>query len=464
MLTPCPVHLYFQIRLAEPLASTSLDLDSIATEQRHDPWIASLLDYLSGTSTLPVSRSIRRQAFHYIISDQLLHRRNYSADGRRWLLVSPRSFRSRVCASLHDDPQCGHAGESKTYERLRHRYYWRGMYNYVRKFVQCCPDCQRRKLPPLLATGALQPLPCPAKPFDRVRVHLYGPLPMTPDENRWIIVAVDHLTRYAETAALPSATARDVASFVLHHFILRHGTPPELLSDRVRAFLSEVVEVMLSECNIIRQTTTTYHPQTNGLTERFNCTLGDMLSMYVASDHGNWDRVLPYVTFAYNTTIRATTGFSPFFLLYGRQPSHTIDTLLPYRPDTSECQPISDVARQAEECRQLTRTFTSQEHQRKKENRTTSLPDPCYAPGSLVWLTVPYQTPGLSSKLVRKYEGPYRVLEQTSLVNFLIQPVPRSDDMIDVCMLRGGGHGRQENTRTSADYQLKVYFSQTTYT
>uniref|UniRef100_A0A224Z9V6 Tick transposon n=1 Tax=Rhipicephalus zambeziensis TaxID=60191 RepID=A0A224Z9V6_9ACAR len=303
------------------------------------------------------------------------------------------------------------------------------MYNYVRKFVQCCPDCQRRKSPSLRATGGLQPLPCPAKPFDRVGVDLYDPLPMTPDGNRWIIVAVDHLTRYAETAALPSATARDVASFVLHHFILRHGAPRELLSDRGPAFTSEVVEAMLSECNIIHRTTTAYHPQTNGLTERFNRTLGDMLSMYVASDHGNWDHVLPYVTFAYNTAIQATTGFSPFFLLYGREPSHNIDTILPYRPDASECQPISDVARQAEECRQLARTFTSQQQQRQKENCTTSLPDPSYAPGSLVWLSVPYQTPGLSSKLVPKYEGPYRVLEQTSPVNFLIEPVPRSDDM-----------------------------------
>lgn len=253
---------------------------------------------------------------------------------------------------------------------------------------------------------------------------------MTSAGNRWAIVAVDHLTRYAETAALPAATARDVASFLLHRFILRHGPPQELLSDRGRVFLSEVVEAILKECHVVHRKTTAYHPQTNGLTERFNRTLGDMLSMYIAADHTNWDAILPFVTYAYNTAPQSTTGFSPFFLLYGRHPSHTIDTILPYKPDTFEYTPISATARHAEECRDLARTFTTNEQERQRSIRgDTTTSAPTFFPGALVWLAVPTTATGLSSKLLPKYEGPYRVVERTSPVNYLIEPVEPSSDM-----------------------------------
>lgn len=268
------------------------------------------------------------------------------------------------------------------------------------------------------------------RPFDRVGIDLYGPLPYTSAGNRWVIVAIDHLTRYAETAALPAATARDVASFLLQRFVLRHGAPRELLSDRGRVFLADVIQELLAECHVIHRCTTAYHPQTNGLTERFNRTLGDMLSMYVASNHTNWDLILPYVTYAYNTAPQATTGFSPFFLLYGREPSSPIDTILPYRPDSSEGTPLSEAARYAEECRQLARSLTTKEQGLQKSRHDDERPPNQFSPNSLVWLWVPpTSAPGISSKFVSRYHGPYRVLQQTSPVNYLIEPLTPTADL-----------------------------------
>lgn len=203
----------------------------------------------------------------------------------------------------------------------------------------------------------------------------------------------------------------------------------ELLSDRGRVFLSEVVQALLTECNIVHRTSTAYHPQTNGLTERFNRTLGDMLAMYVASDHSNWDLVLPFVTFAYNTATQTTTGFSPFFLLYGREPSCTVDTILPYSPDASESKPVSEIARHAEECRQLARSFTTSDQGRQKHQHDRGRPPPSYPAGSLVWLWIPPSTPGLSSKLLAKYHGPYRIIERASPVNYVVEPLTPSADL-----------------------------------
>lgn len=193
-------------------------------------------------------------------------------------------------------------------------------------------------------------------------------------------------------------------------------------------FLSEVIQALLAACSIIHRKSTAYHPQTNGLTERFNRTLGDMLTMYVASDHSNWDTVLPFVTYAYNTATQATTGFSPFFLLYGREPSCTLDTMLPYRPDTSECTPVSEAAKYAEDCRQLARTLTTSAQSREKLRHNSDVPTPQFQTGSLVWLWVPPHSPGLSTKLLARYDGPFRVVDRTSPVNYVIEPLTPSTD------------------------------------
>ncbi|XP_077534689.1 uncharacterized protein LOC144146627 [Haemaphysalis longicornis] len=148
-----------------------------------------------------------------------------------------------------------------------------------------------------------------------------------------------------------------------------------------------------------------------------------MLSMYVSRDHSNFDLVLPFVTYAYNTATQSTTGFSPFFLLYGREPSCLLDTILPYRPGISECVPVSEIAKRTGECRQLARSFTAADQGRPQYRHGDSNGTPTYAAGSLVWLRTPSTAPGLSSKLQTKFQGPYRVVEKTSPVKYIVEPV-----------------------------------------
>lgn len=154
-----------------------------------------------------------------------------------------------------------------------------------------------------------------------------------------------------------------------------------------------------------------------------------MLSHYVASDHSNWDQVLPFVTYAYNTAAQATTGFSPYFLLYGREPCNTLDTILQYKPDESETTPLSEAARHAEECRQLARSFSTEDQWQQQSRQPGARSAPEFSPGSLVWLRVPATAPGRSSKLLAKYIGPYRILEQTSPVNYAVEPLTPSTDL-----------------------------------
>lgn len=101
--------------------------------------------------------------------------------------------------------------------------------------------------------------------------------------------------------------------------------------DRGRQFVADVVEELLRRSASQFRHATSYHPQTNGLTERVNRTLVNMLAMFVDSKHKNWDAILPFMTYAYNTALHETTGFSPFYLLYIRPPRTTLDAILPFR-------------------------------------------------------------------------------------------------------------------------------------
>ncbi|XP_075741492.1 uncharacterized protein LOC142790843 [Rhipicephalus microplus] len=239
---------------------------------------------------------------------------------------------------------------------------------------------------------------------------------------------MDHLTRYAETSALPEATVREVSLFILRNFVLRHGAPRELLNDRGRSFLSEAVEAFLHECNIVHRTSTTHHPQTNEMTTPINRTLGDMLSMHISDEHMNWDHILPFVTYVYNSAIQSTTGFSPFFLLYGREPSSLLNTILLYRPDLSELMTLAQAATYVEEGRQLARSLTThdQAHQSHAQYRRSS--PSSYSPGTIVWLRVPSFALGLSSKFIPKYDSPYWMLRQKSPVNYLVEPIQTHTD------------------------------------
>ncbi|XP_037526429.1 uncharacterized protein LOC119403574 [Rhipicephalus sanguineus] len=123
------------------------------------------------------------------------------------------------------------------------------------------------------------PVALPSSPFEQVGIDLIGPFPRSSKGNRWIIVCADYLTRFCETAALPSATAGEVSQFMLHYIILRHGPPRVILSDRGRQFTADVVEELLRLCASNLRHSTPYHPQTNGLTERTNRTLSSHVSL-----------------------------------------------------------------------------------------------------------------------------------------------------------------------------------------
>ncbi|UYV66676.1 hypothetical protein LAZ67_4002521 [Cordylochernes scorpioides] len=363
-----------------------------------------------------------------------LYKKNPNPEGRAWLLVVPKKRRKEVMSEYHNHMLNGHLGVARTTYRLKNKYYWPSMLKDVSEFVKTCHLCQSRKGSNHLPSGLLQPIPPANYPFERIGIDFVGPLPSTKRRRKWIIVLTDYYTKYAETKAVSEATVKEVSTFLIEHIILRHGAPKFLISDRGSQFTSNLMKEVMKMCKVKHCFTTSYHPQTNGLTERLNRTLINMISMYLNTDQKNWDEILPFITHAYNTTIQETTGYSPFFLLFGREPMSLLDDEnIPTDSNMDDYDEyIENYLDKIARTRQVVIKNTEKTQERMKRNYDKKHNEKIYEPGHLVAVWTPVRKIGKCEKLLRKYFGPYRILKKLSNVNYLIEPKdnPGQDPLI----------------------------------
>ena len=198
------------------------------------------------------------------------------------------------------------------------------MFKDVEHCVKSCVECSLRKSPRNSKKAPSLPIPVEGA-FDRVAVDVLGPFPPSSKGSRYIVVFSDYLTRWVEAFPVPSVEATVIARLLIDEIISRHGAPRVLLSDRGTNFLSKVVAEVCKIFQIQKVNTSSYHPQTDGLVERFNSTLCQSLSIYVSKKQKDWDDFAPLILFAHRTCVLNAIGDSPFYVLYGREPRLPID-------------------------------------------------------------------------------------------------------------------------------------------
>ena len=387
-------------------------LMNVADLQRQDPkWGIMIKNLEKG---LPVPKE-------FVLREGILYKQLKDKHGIKCVMLIPRGLRSIVLRSCHDDPSSGaHLGIDRTWKRIRDRYFWPNLFNSVRKYVLSCTLCQTRKSPPVKPAGLLQSIPV-GEPFSKIAMDFLGPFPVSVNNNRHVLVCTDYGTRWVEAVALPNATAEKVAECLLLNVVLRHGTPREFLSDRGSAFMAHVVTYLLKLLHVNKQTTTAYHPQCNGLTERFNGTLASMISMYVNAQHSDWDEFLPHVVFAYNTSYQESMRTTPFYLVYGRQAVLPLDAvLLPVTP-YDVAQRMSYISKHLVTARQLARDNLAQSQSKSRERYNAVHREVSYVPGQKVWLWVPARKKGLAAKLMHYYKGPYLIIKSLGPVDYELQ-------------------------------------------
>ena len=232
---------------------------------------------------------------------------------------------------------------------------------------------------------------------------------------------MDYATRYPEALPLRAATAKAVARELMLLFS-RVGIAKEVLTDQGSCFMSRVMKELLSFLQVKQLRTSVYHPQTDGLVERFNRTLKQMLKKAMATDGKNWDQLLPHVLFAVRAVPQVYTGFSSFELLYGRRPRGILDIAKeawksqpsPHRTTLDHVEQVRDrMARVWPIVREHLRQ--AQQVQARVYNRGAQLRT--LHPGELVLVLVPTA----ECKFLAKWQGPYEVVERVGEVNYRVR-------------------------------------------
>jgi hypothetical protein len=277
-------------------------------------------------------RSFKNKSRYFIVRNGLLYKKN-SRNPQRPLRVLKPSEVEPILYSFHGDPLAGHFGFGETYRAISEKYFWPQMGDDIKRYVQSCDTCQRRQRP--IKTEPLHPIKV-GQPFDRIGMDIVGPLPKTRQGNQYIVVATEYLTKWPEARALPNAKAISVVSFFYEDIICRHGCPKVLLTDQGTHFVNEMLNSLCEQLGVRHQLSTTYHPQTNGLVERFNRTLCEMLAKYSNEHQDDWDKFLPSALFAYRTIRQNTTRYEPFYLTYGREAVLPIELEIPGYPSEDD--------------------------------------------------------------------------------------------------------------------------------
>ncbi|KAI4875687.1 hypothetical protein NFI96_005150 [Prochilodus magdalenae] len=313
-----------------------MSLEDWAREQRQDPVISRVIDIVKERKRLSYRAKCRedrevqlmlRAMDQFVFSSDVLYRRRVSQGEHSHQLVLPVKYRKAVLENLHD--AVGHMGVERTLDLVRARFYWPRMSVDVSEKIRTCERCIRRKAQaersaPLVNIKTSRPLQLVCMDY----------LSLEPDGRgtKNILVITDHFTKYAVAVPTADQKAKTVAKALWNNFFNHYGFPERLHSDQGRDFESALIKDLCALLGIKKTRTTPYHPRGNPV-ERFNRTLLEMLGTLEEGDKVRWKDFVQPLVHAYNCTKNDTTAYSPYQLMFGRQPRLPLDIAFGLTPE-----------------------------------------------------------------------------------------------------------------------------------
>ena len=339
-------------------------------------------------------------------------------------LVVPASLRYKIMCMAHECLMGGHLGIKKTKDKVQASFYWPGINGDITRFCRSCDICQRTIEKGKVPKVHLGNMPVIDIPFKRVAIDIVGPIfPPSDRKNRYILTMVDYATRYPEAVPLKDVTTETVAEALVNMFS-RLGVPEEVLSDQGAQFTSSMMKEVSRLLSIQQLVTSPYHPMANGLCEKFNGTLKQMLKKLCKDNPKDWDRYINPALFAYREAPQESTGYAPFELLYGRTVRGPLQILKQlwtkeiHEPDIkTSYQYVIDLRERLEssmgsaiQALRSSKTRYKKYYDRKARARK-------FKTGGKVLILLPTDR----NKLLMQWEGPYLVKEALAQNNYKVK-------------------------------------------
>ena len=346
------------------------------------------------------------------------------------LVYVPEALRQPILNVFHGLPLTGHLGFQKVWSLLRARFFWPRVKRDLTKWIKACLCCQRRKFPRNKKHGLSSPIPRTGTPFDTVHFDLVGPFEESSSGNKYILTAICPFTLFPFAIGVPDATAEATAKALSRTIFWQYGPPSQIASDRAPAFVGEVIQHLCSEFGLKHIKSSGYQPQGNCV-ERFHRFLNASLTIHCHEYRVEWDEALDPILFAYRVSTSNVTGYSPFFLVYGREATLSIDRILQRNPtpvslDTYAAKLSSSLAvvyqkvvEQQLRAREHNRLYRDEKERRIPMNYEIGDAVLCWGPQTA-------GAPYLKSKLLYQWSKPLVVAEKVSSILYRLTGQKRS--------------------------------------
>jgi hypothetical protein len=357
-------------------------------------------------------------------------------------LVVPESLREKALEFAHCEFNISsHLGMTKSFEKLRWHFFWKGMYTDLINYIHKCDSCQKLKNP--VGKQRIRPAtlarPVPHKPWDVVSTDVLH-LPESANSFKYVILFVDTFSRNIEALPLIAVNGQSVSDVLVREIICRHGCPLELICDNATYYVKGELNKVCDFYGIKLSPVSSYHPQANGIAESKVKILKSLLRSMVKHKNRNWDEYLHLAIFAFNTSFNSRIGHTPYFVdhgyeanLPGKLPMFLLnqENKMEIPEDTTPY--CNDLFTKTQFCHQLVQS--NLEKANEVHAKIEDMPD-YFRVGEFVWLFNPVRHSGEHSSFKTFWEGPFEILSKKSPVLFRIQEVGKPSNIQTVYAAR----------------------------
>jgi hypothetical protein len=399
---------------------SGISREEIRKAQEDNPLVERVMSLLDNNGIWPQTTALR--PFYDKKDDLFLHEGILcrQVDDAYTQLVLPPELHERALQYFHDSPVAGHSGIDRTEKRWLQNFYWPNARKIIADYIRACPICEKFKPSKENTKAELQPI-ISTHPLDLIEIDFVGPLPTSRRNFRYILSIIDHFSKFAmaiPTTRMDSGTVIDC----LNKFCSEFGTPNRILSDQARNFISREFLDWCKAWNIRKATSTSYHPQTQGLCERYNQTIMGILKKFAYECPETWCERLPMAIYAYNSAVQDTIGVTPFEVMFGRKPASFAETFANSALEPEVSAYVTSLRKTMKKIHDIIVPRQEQARQDMADRYNSKAAGDCFDIGDQVLLYDPAVKLGDSRKFHPYYSGPFCITDQDG-VNCKITPI-----------------------------------------